>query len=148
LNSNFKRTSDIRKTSAVFLVICLVGLLNPSFANETPISRGKKLFEKATCEGCHPGGENLLHPSKVLKGGEFAKRYKNDADIVKIVRSGVPNTGMPAFRKENLSDAELKDIIVYIRSLTVPPTPSSAHGSKNSNYHASKPLPLVKKQRL
>lgn len=85
---------------------------------DNSVSRGRKLFESATCAGCHPSGDNLVHPSKLLKGKEFAAKFKKDSDIAKIVRSGVLNTGMPSFSKQQLSDAELKEIIAYIRSLT------------------------------
>lgn len=126
----------------VLATLCLLCFwLVPTHAvnNEPAAERGKKLFEKATCAGCHPAGENLLHPSKVLKGPSFAQRYKLDADLVKVIRNGVPNTGMPAFSKEQLSEGEVKDIIAYIRSLT-PALPRSDHPPgphlpKNSATH-------------
>lgn len=87
------------------------------FSGKADALRGAKLFEKATCSGCHPGGSNLLHPSKPLKGKSFAERYKDDSAIEKVIRSGVPNTGMPAFDRSKLSNEDLRAIVTYIRSL-------------------------------
>lgn len=81
------------------------------------ISRGKMVFVKATCWGCHPHGENSMNGDKPLKGPAFAKQYKSDGRIVAFVRKGSPDAGMPPFSKEKLSDSDLKSVIVYIRSL-------------------------------
>jgi mono/diheme cytochrome c family protein len=96
-------------------------------APESDAMLGKKIFERATCAVCHPAGANTLHPGKPLKGPDFAGKYKDDEAIAKVVRSGVPNSGMPAFNKSQMSDRELKLVIVYIRSLT-PTTPSKNTG--------------------
>ncbi len=82
------------------------------------VSRGKIVFVKATCWGCHPHGENSLHGDKPLKGPGFAKKYKSDQSIIDFVRKGSPNEGMPPFPKDKLSDQDLKSVIVFIRSLS------------------------------
>ena len=89
-----------------------------------------------------------MHPSKVLKGEKFASRYKKDCDIVKVIRSSVPDTGMPSFSKQQLSDAEVKDIIAYIRSLTVPapPAPVGPKGPKSSSQVGAKTSSSFKNQ--
>lgn len=145
MNSILLRIARTRKTSTIFLALSLVSSIQPELAKETAVSRGKNLFAKATCEGCHPGGENLLHPSKVLKGQNFASRYKNDADIAKVIRSGIRDTGMPSFTREQLSDAEVKDIIAYIRSLTAPPpAPTGSKGPKSSGRPSKANAPTKK----
>ncbi len=80
--------------------------------------KGAKLFDKASCAGCHPGGGNALDPQHPLKGSKFATAFKADAKIESLVRTGVKGTAMPAFSKAKLSDSDLKDIIAYIRTLT------------------------------
>src|SRR5688572_28581440 len=45
------------------------------------VARGKKLFERLTCAGCHPNGDNTLHPYRPLKGPGFLARYKEDGKI-------------------------------------------------------------------
>ena len=88
--------------------------------NPEKIANGKKLFERLTCSGCHPNGENSLHPYRPLKGPGFLERYKEDGQIEHLIRTGVLKAGMPSFSKLRLSDAEMKDLIAYIRSLTAP----------------------------
>jgi len=85
---------------------------------EQTIRRGKIIFVKATCWGCHPHGENSLHGDKPLKGPAFAKKYRSDQSIIDFVRKGSPNEGMPPFPKDKLSDQDLKSVIVFIRSLS------------------------------
>jgi len=82
------------------------------------IASGKQLFERLTCSGCHPNGENSLHPYRPLKGPGFLERYKEDGQIEHVIRTGVLKAGMPSFSKLRLSDSEMKDLVAYIRSLT------------------------------
>jgi mono/diheme cytochrome c family protein len=82
------------------------------------IANGKKLFDKLTCSGCHPNGENSLHPYRPLKGPGFLARYKEDGQIEGLIRTGVLKAGMPSFSKARLNDKDMKDLIAYIRSLT------------------------------
>jgi mono/diheme cytochrome c family protein len=117
---------------SIFLLVC--GAQPASSVNcASDIEKGKRLFESATCSSCHPGGENLLHPNKPLKGKDFLARYKSDADIEKVIRNGVIDTGMPAFSKQQLSDADLKLILKYIHSL------SAASSSKTPSLHGILP---------
>jgi len=80
--------------------------------------RGKKAFEKATCIFCHPGGGNSVNPKLPLKGPAFFTRFPDDKSIEHLVRHGTKDGGMPAFTTKQVSDADLKDIIAYIRTLT------------------------------
>lgn len=81
------------------------------------IERGREIFQRATCQGCHPGGDNSSDPTKPLKGADFARKYPDDKSIENRVRSGAPN-GMPSFDKSEITDDEMEDLISYIRSLT------------------------------
>jgi mono/diheme cytochrome c family protein len=81
-------------------------------------SKGKILFEKMTCAGCHPAGGNVLHPYRPLKGPQFLARYKEDKQIEALIRTGVPRAGMPSFSKAQLNDAQVKDLISYVRTFT------------------------------
>lgn len=82
------------------------------------VAHGKKLFERLTCAGCHPNGDNTLHPYRPLKGPGFLARYKEDGKIELIIRAGVPRAGMPSFSKAQVGEKDMKDLIAYIRSLT------------------------------
>ena len=110
-----------RTNKLIAVILCCPGLAAMAGSTTPPqneIAVGKQLFERTTCQSCHPGGENTLHPSKPLKGPSFAAKYKDDAAIAKVIRQGVPNTGMPPFSKLQMSDRDLKLVIAYIRSLT------------------------------
>ncbi len=89
-----------------------------SVGSLTQIAHGKKLFERLTCVGCHPNGENTLHPYRPLKGQGFLARYKEDGQIEKLIRKGVARAGMPAFSKTQVNDKDMRDLIAFIRSLT------------------------------
>lgn len=92
----------------------------PKSAQPSPdkIARGKFLFDKLTCSGCHPNGENSLHPYRPLKGPGFLARYKEDGQIEQLIRTGVLKAGMPSFSKARVDDNDMTDLIAYIRSLT------------------------------
>ena len=85
---------------------------------------GKALFEK-NCQACHgtsgkgdgPAGKMLKPPpgdlATVLKG-------KSDADIAKVIKEGGKAVGksasMPAYGSR-MSDAQIQDVVQYIKSL-------------------------------
>src|SRR5262252_4040157 len=81
---------------------------------------GRALFDNR-CASCHGGDGNggAFGPAIVASLGT-----RNDVELASFVRSGAPGRGMPAF---NLTDGEMRDLIVYLRSLrpqrTGPRTP-------------------------
>lgn len=113
-HSNLRFGGKIVLSVVVSLVLPLAGLA----ATDKQVMRGKQVFEKATCIVCHPGGGNNLNPYKPLKGPAFAKEFVSDASLVKVIREGIKGTSMPKFNQARLSDADLKDLIAYVRSLT------------------------------
>ena len=100
-------------------LLCLVALLSsPGWAGSTgDPANGKAVFSKATCTACHYNGGNSLNPSKPIKGDAFTKKYPDDKSLENVIRTGVKGTSMQAFGKEKVTDAEMKDLIAYIRSL-------------------------------
>jgi cytochrome c5 len=82
------------------------------------IEKGRKVANSMQCLTCHVGGGNIVNPSKPIKGQGFHNKYPEDAQIASIIRHGVAGTAMPAYSNERLSDDQLQDLIVYIRSLT------------------------------
>lgn len=89
-----------------------------SKADAHAVARGSAIFERATCAGCHPAGGNSLHPSHPLKGKAFRTRYRDEAAIERVIRKGVPNTGMPGFGKDQINDKDMRDLLAYLKSLT------------------------------
>jgi len=81
-------------------------------------THGKQAFEKATCVFCHAGGGNSVKPKRPLKGAAFVQRFPDDKSLENFIRHGTKDGGMPAFSVKQVSDADLKDIIAYIRTLT------------------------------
>lgn len=90
--------------------------LNVPSADE--IKAGKMLFVKASCWGCHPHGENSMNGDKPLKGPRFSKKYRSDEELMQAIRRGSVTRGMPPFPVEKLSEKDLKQIVVFIRSLS------------------------------
>jgi putative heme-binding domain-containing protein len=63
----------------------------------------------ATCHG--PNGD--LVPNIDFSRGQY-RRPMTDADLVRIIRQGIPNTPMPAI---NVTEAQAGQIVAYLRSL-------------------------------
>lgn len=110
--------TDCRRLATVAGIIILVAAQSALAASGGDPKKGAKAFQKATCANCHPGGGNVVNPKDPLKGPKFARQFKDDAKIVRVVRNGIKGTAMEAFPKKLLSDKDLKDIIAYIRTLT------------------------------
>ncbi len=85
---------------------------------DTSIKASKMVFVKASCWGCHPHGENSMNADKPLKGPGFVKKYKSDTELAAIIRRGNVKMGMPPFPPEKLTDSDLKEVIVFVRSLS------------------------------
>ncbi len=116
------------QTGLIFVVIMLVGLTLYAFAegdrlvsaaeefNSERIQRGKQIYA-AQCQSCHGGdGEGGLGPplnsKQVLDG-------TSDSVFFSVIRSGVPNTQMPAWSVEfggPLTDEDVRDIVALMRS--------------------------------
>jgi mono/diheme cytochrome c family protein len=87
-------------------------------ADQPELVLGKKVFERATCVGCHANGDNLLLPNHPIKGPKFQRRYKDDTVLEQVIRHGFPSAGMPGFPKHEINEKEMKALIAYVRSLT------------------------------
>jgi putative heme-binding domain-containing protein len=72
----------------------------------------------ANCIYCHgPDGNQV--PGIDLGHGKF-KHASSDADIVQIIRNGIPGTGMPA--QTNMPEPQVRTIVAYLRSLAAAPS--------------------------
>jgi mono/diheme cytochrome c family protein len=80
--------------------------------------RGRELFTQL-CAGCH--GSNKLAPSL---GNSVFQRSADDAFLARTICNGRPDTAMPAFQRpgaDGLTDAEVRDLVAYLRSLAHKP---------------------------
>lgn len=79
---------------------------------ETAASGGAAVFA-GKCNACHPDGGAGAGPP--VRGADFAAKYPGDAELKQVIRDG--RGAMPAYPATALSDAELNDLVGYIRSL-------------------------------
>ena len=100
------------KRLALFLL-----LATPAFA-QTPAEQGQAVYDKH-CTACHgPNGTaGERAPAIVISGATGALRgERSEAQILDIVRNGIPGSGMPAW-KGRLSEAEITSIGAYVHAL-------------------------------
>jgi putative heme-binding domain-containing protein len=87
--------------------------MHPKPQFKSPNTEGQKVFASA-CAGCHGldgrGGERA---PDIAQKREIQRL--SDSEIMRIVREGVPGTGMPAFH--SLASSEVKAVVSYLRSL-------------------------------
>ena len=73
---------------------------------------GQRVFA-TQCNSCHPGANAGIGPA--LYGPQFAQRYPEDGPLIAVVRQG--KGGMPALSAAQFGDADLADVIAYMRGL-------------------------------
>ena len=80
-------------------------------------SNGEKIY-KAKCAACHGAtGDASTPTAKAMKARDFCSdevKKETDAEFTDIITKG--KNHMPAFSGK-ISDADIKDVIAYIRSL-------------------------------
>jgi cytochrome c oxidase cbb3-type subunit III len=90
----------------------------------TDIENGGRLF-LATCATCHgPDGDGVAGVD--LGRGQFRRAVgASDEELVKIIRTGIPNTGMPS---NNISEINAGNIVAYLRSIATEKRTTSVAG--------------------
>lgn len=90
----------------------------------TDVENGGRLF-LATCATCHgPDGDGIAGVN--LARGQFRRAASaTDEDLVRIIRNGIPDTGMPA---NNISEVNASNIVAYLRSTAASARSASAPG--------------------
>ena len=74
---------------------------------------GARLF-RIHCSLCH-GGDGNLAPGTALGSGKF-RHASSDAELVKIIREGVPDTAMPA---STLTEPQGRLVVNYVHALAI-----------------------------
>jgi cytochrome c oxidase cbb3-type subunit III len=94
--------------------------------SQADVEIGFNLFN-ANCITCH-GANGDSVPGVNLRANQF-RRASSDADLNRIIQSGIPGTAMPPGR---YNTAELAGLVAYIRSMrefdTKPATGDATHG--------------------
>jgi putative heme-binding domain-containing protein len=90
----------------------------------TDVENGGRLF-LATCAACHgPDGDGVAGVD--LARGQFRRAASaSDEELVRIIRTGIPNTGMPA---NNISEINAGNIVAYLRTIAAETRSTSAPG--------------------
>ncbi len=93
--------------------LCLaVSIASTAPAGAADIFEGREIYQ-AHCETCHGSDGRSLEPGTPdFSQGEAL--FRPDSDLVRALREG--RGIMPAYRGM-LSDAELRNVIAYVRSL-------------------------------
>lgn len=106
----------------------LAARLEAGLNDPTVLATGKAVYDK-NCVACHgPDGGGLVGPN--LTDDHFIHGPK-PADLLKVIREGVPAKGMLAWEK-TLGPDELVGVAAYVHSLrgTTPANPKAPEGKK------------------
>ncbi|MDM4766596.1 cytochrome c [Pelomonas sp. SE-A7] len=106
----------------------------PPFAQAIPtdaaaIARGEHLLNTRGCKGCHGAQlEGQLFYGTPAPGLAALARTASAAELEAAIRHGIGRDGkalytMPAFSFVHLNDADLADLIAYLRQAPLPPQP-------------------------
>jgi putative heme-binding domain-containing protein len=86
------------------------------------VEEGGRAYRNS-CANCHgPDGNEI--PGIDLGRGQF-RRPMTDADLVRIIRTGIPNTPMPA---TNMTEEQAARIVAYLRSTAASKRTASVSG--------------------
>jgi mono/diheme cytochrome c family protein len=100
------------KSIVMVLFLLLIGIAASAWAQGGSAEKGKALVESKHCALCHKEGGNLGKPMEMVAG------TNNDAHLKGAItdpkKTLGPQVKMPEFK---LSDAELQDVIAYLRSV-------------------------------
>jgi len=90
----------------------------------TDVENGGRLFQ-GTCAACHgPDGDGVAGVD--LGRGQFRRAASaTDEELVRIIRTGIPNTGMPP---NNISEINAANIVAYLRTIATETRSTSAPG--------------------
>ncbi|HEY2844508.1 MAG TPA: c-type cytochrome [Bryobacteraceae bacterium] len=89
----------------------------------TDVENGGRQYTN-NCVYCHgPEGDQI--PGINLLQGKF-RRTLSDDDIARIIREGIPGTGMPA---QNMNEGNARTIVAYLRSAAAVPASTVAGGN-------------------
>src|SRR5438477_13032560 len=112
---------------------------SPAPAAGSDLAAGQRAFT-TLCNGCHPSANAGIGPA--LHGPSFTQRYPDDVAVATFVRAG--RGSMPAFTVNLLGDADLANVIAYLRSLpTSGPCVAIVAGPASRAAVAQGPLPSI-----
>jgi putative heme-binding domain-containing protein len=112
---------NLYSAGVLLLASCTALLAQHEYA-ATDIENGGRTYTN-NCVYCHgPEGDQI--PGINLLQGKF-RRTLSDDDIARIIREGIPGTGMPA---QNMNEGNARTIVAYLRSAAAIPASTVAGG--------------------
>ncbi len=112
----------------LYLLLSLLLLLAVPVRAAEEVARGKAVYDKR-CAMCHgaegegdgDGAERLIPPPRDFSEGQYKFKttgaddpVPNDADLIRMIRDGMPGTAMPGW-SDVLSETDITDLIHYIK---------------------------------
>jgi putative heme-binding domain-containing protein len=101
------------------LLLVLLIAASPALAQGNPdaVQQGKAVYDK-NCTACHGAnaGAGDRAPAIVVAGSTSMRGERSDAQLLAIIRDGIPGTAMPAWGSR-LSTDELSRLMAYIHAL-------------------------------
>jgi putative heme-binding domain-containing protein len=103
---------DVRSRLAIAALLVAASSLPAAAQHETAadIQEGGRVFAQA-CANCHGPDGDLI--AGIDLGRNVFKTAKTDEDLVRIIRTGVPNAGMPP---NNMSVEQAQRVVSFLRS--------------------------------
>jgi cytochrome c oxidase cbb3-type subunit 3 len=111
----------------------MIARMNQILATPSELEKGRMSFENH-CVGCHgPKGEGSRGPTLAQPR---LPRASADADLLRIIQRGIPNTEMPAVR---LKTGEAPYLAAFVRSLgKIPVEPIKGDAAKGAELFKTK----------
>ncbi len=109
-------------TSTYLAAALMAGLpVQLAVATEGDPVQGKGSYERlcVTCHGVQGKGDGPAGSMMTPRPADFTNqkiKSKPDAELIKSIQEGRPSTSMAAF-KGQLTDAQIRDVLAYIRGL-------------------------------
>lgn len=113
----------MRLSTALLFLLAPGALLAQHEYAATDVENGARTYTN-NCVYCHgPEGDQI--PGINLLQGKF-RRTLSDDDIARIIREGIPGTGMPA---QNMNEGNARTIVAYLRSSAAVPASTTSGGN-------------------
>jgi cytochrome c oxidase cbb3-type subunit 3 len=98
-------------------ILLFLAVAAPALAQPSPADQGKAVYDQH-CTACHgaSGGAGERAPAIVISSATTLRGERSEAQILDILRNGIPGTGMPAW-KGRLTETDILAIGAYVHAL-------------------------------